>query len=473
MAKTDTQPQRIHLAVLGHPKSGKKSLVDALTKDVYYRARDNASFVFQFEALLQPSESVFMAVIVLDGTQYRLREDVSSLVQAAKVHSPTISCFVLTKMDLIPSGVCPQRLDCLGAKPILAGRYGVDCLSTSSRNHEGIDELRAYIGSIGFSRQLEDFWCACSRAFLDALAACFSLPAARANKDVNDELSAIQSDEDIDELCKSVMTRTWNERLQHLFGAKHPDSIPANQISPSLIVKWPSSSERASMECVLRNTSIPVPRVHRPHLERLVMDLIEGETLLECWAKATRFMQFRIACTLRCYVKQLRSLTSSRVGGLTNGRAHGMVFQDQSYGPFTSMTQLRRFCEVVVFQTWQTRVERTCTPGDALPPIPQSCSSWDTVFIHGDLNPSNIILDKHNTLWIVDWETAGFYPACIESHSMRLFNDLMHPDDFERFPQSWRSYRDFIAGPTLEEDDRFWDFMEESIYRMGGGDTMI
>ncbi|KAI4519610.1 hypothetical protein K525DRAFT_205665 [Schizophyllum commune Loenen D] len=465
--------------LLGSPGSGKTSLRDALDGCVHRGARSAKSFTLEAELQMPAAKAPFMAIITLDATKKRSRRDIQSLVETSRtLSSATTLCFVLTKMDLIPSGVCQERINCLSARVSFAESFGSDTLFTSVVTLEGLDELRNYIGqwfslvhhtvlitvilvnrfcppaqSFSISESLYGIWRTCHSGWLDV---------------VDEELSTIRDDDDVERLRKSSAAQAWNEHLQRVLDAPEPQDVPANRITKSLIAKWPTSSERACLEYVRRHTSIPVPRAFRPDLSCLVMDLIEGENLLECWGKLSRFMQFRVACTLRLYVKQLCSLTSSRLGGPENGRLSGLLFQDQAYGPFPSTLRFQRFCEHVVFTAWEALDARKCAPGAPLPPIPQCNGNWDPVFVHGDLNPSNLILDKRNTLWIVDWATAGFYPAFMESQAMRFLNDRVWGGNFDKIPRSWRQYREFIAGKTAAEDDKFWDYFESTVYRFGG-----
>ncbi|KAL1673451.1 hypothetical protein EV122DRAFT_283000 [Schizophyllum commune] len=474
---TNTAAKPIRLAIFGDPGSGKKSLKDALDGSLHHATYGAESFLLEAELHMPSAKSPDMAVITLDATQQGSSQDIQSLVETSRtVSSAPVLCFVLTKMDLIPSGACRERIDCLNSKVILAESYDADTLFTSVVTREGIDELRDYIvtqfcpptKSFGISESLHNMWNTCQSGLLDFMARCFSLPVAAMTKNVDEELATIHDDADLRRLRKSSVALAWNQRLQRVLGARAPENVPANRITDSLVVKWPTSSERACLEYVRHHTSVPVPRAFRPDLSSLVMDLIEGENLLECWGELSRFMQFRVACTLRLYVKQLRSLTSSRVGGPENGRVSGLLFQDRAFGPFSSTSRFRRFCEHVVFIAWEDMDARKCAPGAPLPPIPQCKGSWDPVFVHGDLNPSNLILDKRNTLWVVDWATAGFYPAFMESQTMRFFNDRVWGGDFDKIPRSWRQYREFIAGTTDVESDRFWDYFEYIVYRFSG-----
>ena len=122
-----------------------------------------------------------------------------------------------------------------------------------------------------------------------------------------------------------------------------------HRVSHSLLAKRAEPSERASMDYVREHTTIPIPRIHRPDMSTLLMDLIDGDMLYECWDRMSIFMQFRIACTLRLYVKQLRSLRRETVGAVDTGYVGGILFGEDLYGPYNSLPDFRRFCEYVSY----------------------------------------------------------------------------------------------------------------------------
>lgn len=219
------------------------------------------------------------------------------------------------------------------------------------------------------------------------------------------------------------------------------------------------------MEYVRQHTTIPVPRIHHPHLDWLVMDYVDGEMLYECWHKQSAFMQFRIACTLRLYIKQLRSLKGTNVGALDSGQVSGILFQDYEFGPFDSTRRFKRFCEYVSLVGWDMRTKLLRRQQQPRPPVPRLPADWTPVFTHGDLNPSNILLDKRGTLWLVDWAFAGFYPPWMDSLVMRHFNEDVLRDSVS---PSWVRYRHFIAGETSADDGQFWDCFYPAIHRFQG-----
>ncbi|KAI5896351.1 uncharacterized protein SCHCODRAFT_02664171 [Schizophyllum commune H4-8] len=485
------EPLNVAVVIVGRPESGKKSLAKALDGSIYHRSHDNQSFLFDVEIHDGSSPSTkssnlpFMALITLAYSQRTRDEHFAELIGVAASVSSS-HCFVLTKVDLVPPGANEERINCLRKRAAIAWSCASAAFSASSLTHEGLDELRGYIvfptcRDLRHSQLVVSVLFVCAGLCGNVLFSpsfyneqqCMALVMHHREKSadyaqVDEELATIHDDDALNQLRKLSTAKPWNQHIQRVLGASEPGLLPVKQITDSLVVKWPTSSERACLEYIRNHTTIPVPRVYRPDLSSLVMDLVEGENLLECWNKQSRFMQFRIACTLRLYVKQLRSLTSSRLGGPENGRVSGLLFRDQAYGPFRSTLQFRRFCEYVVAVSWDDLDARKCASGAPLPPIPQCKGSWDPVFVHGDLNPSNLILDKRNTLWIVDWATAGFYPAFMESQTMRYFNEYVWRDDFDKIPRSWRQYREFIAGKTDAESDRFWDYFEYTVYRFGG-----
>ena len=180
---------------------------------------------------------------------------------------------------------------------------------------------------------------------------------------VSSDLDALATDSDVEALMNTSLDTAWGEELKHRLGADASAYVTVHRIAPSLIAKRPSPSERASMDFVRRKTSIPIPRDLRPDVSILVTDFIDGQMLYECWNKLGRFMQFRVACTLRLYLKQLRSLTSPLPGALGDQIVSGFLFEESEYGPFRSALRFRRFCEYIAFVGWETGLRQATRLG--------------------------------------------------------------------------------------------------------------
>ncbi|KZV64322.1 hypothetical protein PENSPDRAFT_171139 [Peniophora sp. CONT] len=185
------------------------------------------------------------------------------------------------------------------------------------------------------------------------------------------------------------------------------------------------------------------------------MDRVEGEPLIGCWDRLSSFRRLRVACTLRLYIRQLHALRRSQLGTLGTGLVGGLFFQfdgseSKEFGPYESVQGLRRFCTFAAHLGWQRLSQ--FQDGERSPP-PQPQFDWSPVFVHGDLNMANILLDRRGTVWLIDWAWAGFYPACLDTLAMRHSNLFALKDIV---PASWERYRGFIAGPSARASEAFW-----------------
>lgn len=280
------------------------------------------------------------------------------------------------------------------------------------------------------------------------------------------ELSDIKCDADVFKLAKTEIDVSWAMQLKRRLHVENSAvSIRIHRIGQSLLAKRTEDSERASMDYVRDHTTIPVPRTYRPDMNMLLMDLIDGEMLYECWDSLGIFTRFRIACTLRLYVKQLRILRRETAGAVDTGHVRGILFGQDTYGPYSTVRRFRQFCEYVSCFGWCTRAMIAREEGRPPPPLPRPDFDWSPVFTHGDLTLENILLDRRGTLWLLDWDFAGFYPACLESVTMWHMGTNAHPHDT---PLSWSRYRWFIGGATTREEEQFWYSFYSAIHRFPG-----
>jgi serine/threonine protein kinase len=253
----------------------------------------------------------------------------------------------------------------------------------------------------------------------------------------------------------------WENALDQRLGVSSDFPMPLHRMNSLIIKAHLGPSEIAAMQFSRQNTSIPLPRIHHPRDDLLLMDFIEGRMLYECWETLSHFMRFRIACTLRLYIKQMRALRGPGIGAIDDGHVRGILFEENVYARFLNPSRFCRFCENVAYDGWRTRALHHQIRTGIVPALPCPDLDWTPVFIHGDLNSSNILLDCHGGLWVIDWGTSGFYPASMESCAMRLVDDILRPDILT----SWSGYRSFIAGRTPEAEEQFWHDFYSAIHR--------
>ncbi|RPD67516.1 hypothetical protein L226DRAFT_608672 [Lentinus tigrinus ALCF2SS1-7] len=454
------------VAVYGEAGSGKKTLLSILNKHPYKRAVDGKVFTFDARLGTECSASASIAIVLYNAVHPPpLFKETLSLARK----EAGFTCVVQSKFDLVTCEYSDEHFDCLEFAPWVAYKYDVDCVNASFTTADGIEELLSMLMNhlepspapkVTLLERLRD-------AILDRIAALFALPTGRMISDLSSELLPITSVADVDDLLRTEFDMAWGNCLkQRLHASDSPWSVGIHRISQSLVAKTATPSERASMEYVRQNTTIPVPRTYVPNISMLVMDFIDGDMLHECWDRLGLFRRFRIACTLRVYVlKQMRALWRPTVGAVDTFYAGGILFGDDLHGPFESPLRFRRFCEYVACVGWRPVVAVSQMRGEKPPPMPRPSLDWTPVFTHGDLNPSNVLIDRQGTVWIIDWDSAGFYPSCIESVAMWHVDVNVHPDDDAI---SWHGYRWFIAGRTTEAEEQFWYTFFSTIHRFRG-----
>ncbi|KAI0638482.1 kinase-like domain-containing protein [Trametes polyzona] len=450
--------QHIRVAIYGERRTGKKTVASGLHGFKFYRSQDRHTFEFEVVSSTEDMPPVQVALVLVDATTCDLPDSLMITVKGKAQHR----CVVFTKCDLVAQDYSSTHLRLLRAPRFLSCRHDVDCILMAKK--DGIKKLVSELvdrliplpkpSASGPWNILNGL----GESAIDLIASLFALPfASEPLPNVDNELAAVSTDLDVENLVQG--TASWDEELKKRLKAEYAWSVGAHRITPSLLVKTDARpSERASMEFVRQHTSIPIPRIHHPHLSYLLMDYIDGDMLSECWGRQSFFMQFRIACTLRLYVKQLRALQRPTLGSVDSGRVSGMFFEFEEYGPFSTVRRFRQFCDWVSVTGWESTMMARRNAGMPISPLPPCLGDFTPTFIHGDLNASNIMLDKRGTLWLIDWDSAGFYPKCLESLAM-------HSISIEGMPRSWTRYMRFIAGtPTTEEMD-YWVHLQTAIHR--------
>jgi len=202
------------------------------------------------------------------------------------------------------------------------------------------------------------------------------------------------------------------------------------QLSPNLVAKGLQSKtlpDALAAQCLARDLGIRVPEIRRTITKNkrsyIIMDRVLGETLETCWSRLGWIATIKLAFELRNFVRRMRELSSSTAGGLETG-ASTSLWLDDYYGlPLHASPSDIQSYITFWLQYPQKRPQHYpnrhlhCDYTALIPPIPTKF-----VFIHQDLAPRNILIDEHRRMWLIDWDSAGFYPLYFEYVAMQNFD---------------------------------------------------
>ncbi|KAH9941726.1 uncharacterized protein BXZ73DRAFT_98121 [Epithele typhae] len=388
------------------------------------------------EMAIVPQRSTDVALIVCDRAAKK--SGIKALLDRV-APSPPSTCFVFTNIGLLSPG-CPsdRATKVFRLKAVKEYTLGVDCFPVDLTTNEGINDLVNYIaGCKGDTIRRPHF--SFRDLMIDWISSIFALPV----RQIDNEVDALLKS-DPARLKNTDLDVQWAEDLKRRFHLSPSTSMTVWRVSPSLVMKKFDRFEITAMDFVRHGTTLPVTRVRSSNDRRwMFTEYIDGETLLDCWDNLSIIRRFRVACTLRLYLKQLRSLPRPpglTVGELQTGYTSSFVFGDALYAPFPSLGHFRRFCNYAASFGWVLRMDefRRSHPGVPLPSPPRPSIDWTPVFTHGDLHRSNIILDRQGTVWIIDWAEAGFFPRCFETLVMPwVESSLQIPTSRVRFGYCW------------------------------------
>jgi hypothetical protein len=204
-----------------------------------------------------------------------------------------------------------------------------------------------------------------------------------------------------------------------------------------------SPTEGGNMLYVSQNSSVPVPRVYAIYQQDdaegrkctyIVMEHVNGQALKECWHALKPDAKEAIASQLRGCLDQLRALPSpDSFSNLENGPLQDPVFltdeeQPAINGPFKADAEI---AEALVLKLEQEGdnfpAEKASYYRHVLPRVLQA--DGKAAFTHADLQTKNIMLRPDNTIVILDWHTAGWYPQYWE-YAAAMFGCGWWADDF-------------------------------------------
>ncbi|EFR01046.1 serine/threonine protein kinase [Nannizzia gypsea CBS 118893] len=196
-------------------------------------------------------------------------------------------------------------------------------------------------------------------------------------------------------------------------------------ISRHMIVKtgpWVHLTEAATMQFIAENTSIPVPKVYCAFVHKnrayIVMERVQGTSLASVIGKCSEESSENIFTQLKDMFEELRALEPPPGTGV-HSFAGGSLYDSRiarcqpRLGPFKTIQNfhlwLRDGLEPSEDQPKNLESDEW---EDIKEMVKMQDGPWpEPVFTHGDMNPSNIIVQGDKVVGIIDWEFAGWYPS--------------------------------------------------------------
>lgn len=201
-------------------------------------------------------------------------------------------------------------------------------------------------------------------------------------------------------------------------------------LSPDLVVKGVQSKtlpDVLAAHSLARGLGIRVPEIRRTITKKtrsyIIMDRVPAETLESCWSRLGWIGTIRLALELRTFVKRMREVSSSTAGGLETGESRSLWLEDYYGLPLRASPLDVQSYITFWLQYPQKRPQLYPDPElhrkntAFIPSVPT-----EFVFIHHDLAPRNILIDEHRRMWLIDWDSAGFYPLYFEYVGMQNFD---------------------------------------------------
>ncbi|KAJ3841012.1 kinase-like domain-containing protein [Lentinula raphanica] len=262
------------------------------------------------------------------------------------------------------------------------------------------------------------------------------------------------SDEELQNLIMNAKDRIGKMPELDILGSPRVYRLSPHALVAKYIATDPSN-EVYAMQLVQQNTTVPVPQVRRVLPDRirgkgfwLVMDYIDGECLLAIWSELGWWRRLQVICALRSYIRQLQQipLPSKNVPGPMDGTGRplsclGGHFRDGA-GPFPTYAAMAAWHDE---QNHRYQVDWNIeSDGTYFWPYSKFDTSAPLVLCHFDLHLRNIMLDKKNRVWLIDWAYAGAYPFWFEYVPFGFWANAASPD--RRTPRSFARFLDFIVG---------------------------
>lgn len=203
--------------------------------------------------------------------------------------------------------------------------------------------------------------------------------------------------------------------------------------------------EAHNMLYVAKSTTVPVPKVYAIYQRRekqsvvtyIVMQYVQGTTLLNLWGSLDQARKTSIAETLRAYFDQLRQLKHPGFfGNIDGGPPLDDIFSatqgaTEIKGSFATEDELIDWIiRIYSLETGERTAYKTRYYQHILPTV---LRGGDTpIFTHNDFQRKNIIVQDDGVPVIIDWEFASWYPIYWE-YSTAMFANGSWNDDWHEY----------------------------------------
>lgn len=265
---------------------------------------------------------------------------------------------------------------------------------------------------------------------------------------------ATQHDDTEDLAINNTFWRRWYilcsvETLRRF----RPYDGPCLLLTKKLIVKrgpFVHLTEAATMKYVAEKTSIPVPHIYCSFVHNswayIVMRRMPGKALTRVWTDLSQADLETICEQLKQMLAELRALappSESQVGSCVGGslRDSRIPHARPKFGPFKTIQEFHLWLREGLKPEEHADKEETQDWADV-----KRLAAWQdggpwprVVFTHGDLNPSNILVDGNKITGIVDWDFSGWYPHYWE-YTSAWYGNRLRPDWQDMIPRFLQPY---------------------------------
>ena len=245
-------------------------------------------------------------------------------------------------------------------------------------------------------------------------------------------------------------------------------------LSPTRLVKFGRTvhlAEASALRLVAASTSLPVPKVYcafrneKSGKSYIVMERIDGEMLGRKWRQMSEVEREGILKQLKEMWEELRGIVNERPGKVC--AADGGTLHDhriwgaagaKGMGPFKTEGEFNLFLRNGIEST--EKMEEGGVKRDVERLIEmhreREGKHLKTVFTHGDISVSNILVRGGKVVGLIDFEMAGFYPEYWEYTTAMNSNYIKGwREEISKFltPYPWESNMDdlwrkiFCDGP--------------------------